>query len=111
MLFKEQNINIISIAQIFYAVGGKTGEYIRYNTPLCSNELIYRLDGENYTYFNGQKFHICGGTAYFLPRGRHSQYDVDIATQSTSGSNATDASQSRRSRAICRQTAGSASCS
>lgn len=78
MLFKEQNINIISIAQIFYAVGGKTGEYIRYNTPLCSNELIYRLDGENYTYFNGQKFHICGGTAYFLPRGRHSQYDVDI---------------------------------
>ena len=34
MLFKEQNINIISIAQIFYAVGGKTGEYIRYNTPL-----------------------------------------------------------------------------
>ena len=78
MLFKEQNINIISIAQIFYAVGGKTGEYIRYNTPLNSNELIYRLDGENYTYFNGQKFHICGGTAYFLPRGRHSQYDVDI---------------------------------
>ena len=78
MLFKEQNINIISVSKIFYAVGGKTGEYIKYTTPLHFNELIYRLDGENYTYFNGQKLHICGGTAYFLPRGMYSQYDVDI---------------------------------
>ena len=63
MLFKEQNINIISVSKIFYAVGGKTGEYIKYTTPLYFNELIYRLDGENYTYFNGQKLHICAGTA------------------------------------------------
>ena len=39
--------------------------------------MIYRISGENYTYFNGKRLHVVQGCVYFLPKCESAVYYVE----------------------------------
>lgn len=47
------------------------------NTPMQRYEMIYKISGENYTYFNEKALHITPGCVYFLPKHKRAVYYVE----------------------------------
>ena len=47
------------------------------STPVSRCEMIYRISGENHTYFNGKKLHVVPGCVYFLPKCDKADYYVE----------------------------------
>lgn len=50
---------------------------IRYGNSAPEHQLVYKLDGENDTFFNGQKLHMKPDILAFLPKGEAVDYYVE----------------------------------
>ena len=81
MLLPEKDINITGIKKIIYVTGGSSGTHISYDKELQTNELIFKISGENRTKFGDNNYHLTPGCVYFLPKGKYSCYEVDVITR------------------------------
>ncbi len=76
-MFGNGKIYIKEIQSVVYVKPPNHNNRAYYGPDLFTYELIYKIDGENITSFDGKTIHIIPGSVEFLPKKTNVEYYVD----------------------------------